>query len=138
MAQTKIDRQGRPAAADALDRPSSSDRASSSGVPFPPPPAGSMSAALLSTSTAPAWVDSEVCLRCRTAFSFTNRKHHCRNCGKVFDQSCSSHSMALPHFGIAEEVRVCDGCWAKSKTGGLAKQSVQSGVASPSPTGTLG
>jgi hypothetical protein len=32
--------------------------------------------------------------------------------------------MALPHFGIAEEVRVCDGCWGKSKTGGLAKQYV--------------
>lgn len=32
--------------------------------------------------------------------------------------------MALPWFGITEDVRVCDGCWSKSKTGGLAKQAM--------------
>ncbi|CED83781.1 Membrane trafficking and cell signaling protein HRS, contains VHS and FYVE domains [Phaffia rhodozyma] len=94
------------------------------GINFPSPPT-SIPTALLSTSTAPTWIDSEVCLRCRTAFSFTNRKHHCRNCGKVFDQQCSSHSMPLPWFGITDEVRVCDGCWSKSKTGGLAKEAVK-------------
>ncbi|OCF42696.1 vacuolar protein sorting-associated protein 27 [Kwoniella heveanensis CBS 569] len=72
---------------------------------------------LLTTSTAPAWVDSDVCMRCRTAFTFTNRKHHCRNCGLVFDQACSSRMMALPKFGITEEVRVCESCWVKSGKG---------------------
>lgn len=84
-----------------------------SGVKFPPPPTGS-STHMIDTITAPTWVDSDVCMRCRTAFTFTNRKHHCRNCGLVFDQACSSRLMPLPKFGIKEEVRVCEGCWIKA------------------------
>ncbi|KAG0260202.1 Vacuolar protein-sorting-associated protein 27 [Mortierella polycephala] len=86
------------------------------GYQFPPVD-NDGAVALVETEAPPDWTDSDVCTRCRTTFTLTNRKHHCRACGSTFCGQCSNKTMVLPHLGITQEVRVCLGCWMKKKQG---------------------
>jgi growth factor-regulated tyrosine kinase substrate len=83
------------------------------GFVFPPKDLALATDAMTDTPIAPEWVDSDVCLRCRDVFTTFNRKHHCRNCGLIFDHKCSSKTLPLPHFGITQAVRVCEACHVK-------------------------
>lgn len=58
-----------------------------------------------------AWLkDDEAtqCKQCQKEFSIARRKHHCRNCGDIYCNSCSSNELALPSY--PRPVRVCDMC----------------------------
>ncbi|KAL6262012.1 hypothetical protein P5V15_007101 [Pogonomyrmex californicus] len=63
---------------------------------------------------APAWVpdnDAPRCMACQAGFTVVRRRHHCRNCGKVFCGRCSNNNVPLPHFGHTKPVRVCNRCF---------------------------
>lgn len=64
---------------------------------------------------APKWIadhDAPVCMNCALPFhSFFRRRHHCRNCGGVFCNICSSLCTPLPKFGLYKAVRVCKDCF---------------------------
>ncbi|XP_072252095.1 RUN and FYVE domain-containing protein 1 [Leuresthes tenuis] len=58
-----------------------------------------------------AWLkDDEAthCKQCQKEFSISRRKHHCRNCGDIYCNGCSSNELALPSY--PRPVRVCDVC----------------------------
>jgi early endosome antigen 1 len=60
------------------------------------------------------WVDDthvENCQACDKGFTLTNRKHHCRQCGRIYCKDCSSKTATLPSSKKA--VRVCDKCYTE-------------------------
>eukprot|EP01028_Stygiella_incarcerata_P010866 TRINITY_DN5892_c0_g1_i1.p1 TRINITY_DN5892_c0_g1~~TRINITY_DN5892_c0_g1_i1.p1 ORF type:complete len:3232 (-),score=682.69 TRINITY_DN5892_c0_g1_i1:191-9886(-) len=60
------------------------------------------------------WIrDEEVdaCASCKTRFSTLNRRHHCRNCGRVVCGSCSMYRIELPELHHLRPVRVCNDCY---------------------------
>lgn len=62
----------------------------------------------------PIWIpdiEAPKCMSCGTNFTVVKRRHHCRNCGKVFCARCSSNSVPLPKFGHIKPVRVCNKCF---------------------------
>ncbi|XP_012935262.1 pleckstrin homology domain-containing family F member 2 [Aplysia californica] len=68
------------------------------------------------TNDSPVWVpDSEAktCMHCRKSeFSLVNRRHHCRHCGRVVCNACSSKRWLLPQQS-SKPIRVCLTCYHK-------------------------
>lgn len=58
----------------------------------------------------PPWADAESCLECQSKFGITNRKHHCRHCGRILCAKCSPRQMAISKFKSPSPVRVCSIC----------------------------
>lgn len=76
---------------------------------------------IVDAAVAPVWKEGDECFRCKTAFGVITRKHHCRACGNIFCDKCSSKSSTVPKFGIEKEVRVCDSCYAQLQSGRTAR-----------------
>jgi len=75
----------------------------------------------------PIWIpDKEArrCLICNDEFTFLNRRHHCRSCGRLVCGSCSSKRLVL----VKKDgpVRVCTICFSESPEGQQNKASLQS------------
>nr|XP_057931901.1 FYVE, RhoGEF and PH domain-containing protein 6-like [Doryrhamphus excisus] len=64
-------------------------------------------------SKAPIWIPdprATMCMICTCEFTLTWRRHHCRACGKVVCQSCSSNKHCLVYLKN-QLARVCDQCY---------------------------
>uniref|UniRef100_A0A673ZNG4 FYVE, RhoGEF and PH domain containing 6 n=1 Tax=Salmo trutta TaxID=8032 RepID=A0A673ZNG4_SALTR len=64
-------------------------------------------------SKAPIWIPdprATMCMVCTCEFTLTWRRHHCRACGKVVCQSCSSNKHCLEYLKN-QLARVCDQCF---------------------------
>lgn len=53
------------------------------------------------------------CKQCNKDFGLLRRKHHCRNCGFIFCNDCSSRNCFIPDSTYTTQERVCDGCFAR-------------------------
>jgi len=62
-------------------------------------------------------VDEEVlsCPSCNLQFNSMRRRHHCRNCGKIFCNDCSKKRAMILKLGYDREVRVCNSCYEAIK-----------------------
>ncbi|XP_014681660.1 PREDICTED: WD repeat and FYVE domain-containing protein 3-like isoform X2 [Priapulus caudatus] len=61
------------------------------------------------------WVKDEGvdgCIGCGTKFSFSERRHHCRNCGQLFCSRCSRFESEISRLRIMKPVRVCQPCYS--------------------------
>lgn len=65
---------------------------------------------------APVWIPDEMvenCMLCQSKFTFLNRRHHCRKCGKCICTSCGKHKIAI-EADDGKPKLVCDKCYEES------------------------
>eukprot|EP01134_Creolimax_fragrantissima_P003548 CFRG3548T1 len=93
--------------------------------------------AMFRVDQAPEWLEGDQCYNCRTYFGPITRKHHCRNCGQIFCNSCSSYEAAIPKYGYEKAVRVCSGCHTLLQNGQHDSKSVPQNAVSTSEYGKV-
>ena len=63
----------------------------------------------------PIWIaddQAKYCLHCTKPFSLLIRRHHCRSCGAIICDLCSSNRLDLPFLSYGYQQRVCDSCYS--------------------------
>lgn len=55
------------------------------------------------------------CAACGARFTLYDRRHHCRNCGRIFCGRCSRYEALVARLRILKPVRVCQACHAELK-----------------------
>jgi len=68
------------------------------------------------TLQAAVWVPDKFqdsCGICQSAFTFINRKHHCRKCGSLVCRNCSSKKLIVQEISTTYSLKVCQKCWEK-------------------------
>ncbi|KAJ3439450.1 early endosome antigen [Anaeramoeba flamelloides] len=76
----------------------------------------------------PVWEEdnqANSCYNCGTKFTFTKRRHHCRLCGNIFCNTCSSYRITASHLGYHNAVRCCKECYQLEKEGIEAKSNLK-------------
>jgi len=79
----------------------------------------------MQTPNRPTWLqDSEVtaCMNCAKMFTLFLRKHHCRECGKIYCNNCCANYIDLSKLGYTEPQRVCVSCYSKSSKKGSSSK----------------
>ncbi|KAG5141847.1 hypothetical protein JHK82_017542 [Glycine max] len=67
-----------------------------------------------------------VCYECDSQFTLFNRKHHCRLCGRIFCNKCTTNSVPAPFsnqrnsWDELEKIRVCNYCYKQWEQGIVA------------------
>ncbi|KAM4035761.1 FYVE, RhoGEF and PH domain-containing protein 6 [Anomaloglossus baeobatrachus] len=90
-------------------------------------------------SKAPIWIPdgrATMCMMCTTEFTLTWRRHHCRACGKIVCQACSTNKYSLEYLKN-HLARVCDHCFQELQnqdTQCMAKTGSPANHKSPSST----
>ncbi|OCT87522.1 FYVE, RhoGEF and PH domain-containing protein 6 [Xenopus laevis] len=91
-------------------------------------------------SKAPIWIpDGRVtmCMICTSEFTLTWRRHHCRACGKIICQACSTNKHSLEYLKN-HLARVCDRCFqVLQKQESLSTPKTGSPVNHKSPSNAL-
>ncbi|KAM8844880.1 pleckstrin homology domain-containing family F member 1-like [Spinachia spinachia] len=64
---------------------------------------------------------ADKCMRCFHKFSATRRRHHCRKCGFLVCNACSTQRAVLRHIHPTKPLRVCRLCNAREKEDEVGK-----------------
>ena len=73
--------------------------------------------------------ESNACEHCGVSFTFFKRRHHCRHCGGIYCDECTSRRHILPNISQTEKQRVCIPCSA-----GLSAAAIPNAMPAEAPS----